>query len=99
LRLSDISVSETGLRFILSLNSVCKGIKLYLHEGLLLLIDLFLRLLVVKSDKSGNFIQGTKHLFIFVLYPQKFGRLFHLKRTVPFFFIKIYHIHWLSSSL
>ena len=32
LRLSDISVSETGLRFILSLNSVCKGIKLYLHE-------------------------------------------------------------------
>jgi len=30
--LSDISVSETGLRFILSLNSVCKGIKLYLHE-------------------------------------------------------------------
>jgi hypothetical protein len=25
-------ISETGLRFILSLNSVCKGKKLYLHE-------------------------------------------------------------------
>jgi len=32
LRLSDISVFETDLRFILSLNSVGKGIKLYLHE-------------------------------------------------------------------
>ena len=32
LRLSDISVSETDLRFILSLNSVGKGIKLYLPE-------------------------------------------------------------------
>ena len=31
-RLLDISISATGLRFILSLNSVCKGIKLYLHE-------------------------------------------------------------------
>jgi hypothetical protein len=27
-----MSVSATGLWFILSLNSVCKGIKLYLHE-------------------------------------------------------------------
>jgi hypothetical protein len=35
--LSNISVSETGLRFILSLNSVCKGIKLYLHEILITL--------------------------------------------------------------
>ena len=32
LRLSDTSVSETELWFILSQNSVCKGIQLYLHE-------------------------------------------------------------------
>ena len=32
LQLSDISVSETVLRFILNPNSVCKGIRLYLHK-------------------------------------------------------------------
>ena len=32
LQLLDISVSETGLRFTISLNSLCKGTNLYLHE-------------------------------------------------------------------
>ena len=32
LLLLDISVSETGIRFTISLNSLCKGTKLYLHE-------------------------------------------------------------------
>jgi len=50
-------------------------------------------LLVVKL---GNFTQRVQNVFSFSTFrTRKFGRLFHLKRTVPFFCIKIYYIHWL----